>query len=1024
MGVAPLALALGLAAPAARAQEQTPAPAPADDIVVTGTRIRAADHPQVEPLVAIDKSYLAERGLFNLGDVLRESPGVRGSASPNGAQNVFGQGANYANLYGLGVNRTLTLVNGRRVVTSAVPSSAALASPGTPTDLNVFPTILVERVDRLSVGGAPVYGTDAIAGTINVILKKRMTGLDTEAVAGITGEGDNQRLSLQAAGGFDFADGRANLTAAVGWSRSEGVLANQRSFYRANVFSLTNPCSTFGAGQVCTSANTPLYLGNYGTPGRTPATDGRLNPGIGYNNSATDGNPGSVLVANANFWSLTTGGLIINPAAVPFASAGVPVNGLPYGRFDPNGNIVPYNTGTVYPSGRASGGDGYRPNDYAQITSTLERVNAAAFFTFDLTDRIRFFAEGLYANTRADQLAASPLNNSVIQGGANGYLTFSVNNPMLTQQARDWFAANGYTSTFTISRTNADIVDISGKSETDVYRAVGGLEGKFDLGGRTWNFEAYVNYGRSDVVDRVQDINQQAFINAINGCSTTPTVRLNGALTAPVADAACQPLNLFGEGRSSAAARAYVTQNTVTRSRLQQTVANFNVGGSPFDLNGNPVSLNFGFEHHTETGRFTPDAFIQAGRGRSAPVTPTAGSYRMNEEFVEVLVPIVTPQNDSAISRLEVFGRLRNVDNSTNGTFQAWAAGGSFAPIADVELRGNFTRSFRAPSITELYTLRTVGNFTVPDLCSAANINAGSAPAVRAANCAAFLAKYPNATPLSAATVSVPGFFGGNPDLRNEVADSFTYGVVLRPRFAPRLMLSVDYVNIKVTDPITILTPSAIASGCFDNITFDAGNPAKGNPFCALIQRDANGQVISNSSNPGLTAGYVNGKRLKMDAVQGTLNWWAPLHGLGPDGRVALGADVFVLRNRLLDTSGVAPTQSEGLFGDPKFQAQVRASYDSAVWGAQATVNYTGTQAFAYTNRGAQPNDVRELDHYDPYATVDAGLWFKTADRFRLTLSVTNLFNRVGQKYNGTIIPTSINDALGRRFAIGVRKAY
>lgn len=1037
LGCAPLVLALALGAESAQAQQA--APAAADEIVVTGTRIRQADQPSLEPTVKVDGGYLQDRNLFNLADALREKPGVRGSTTPNGPQSVFGQGANYINLYGLGVNRTLTLIDGRRVVSSSVPSSAASATPGTPVDLNVIPTILIDRTDVLSVGGAPVYGTDAIAGTVNVILKRRMKGLDLEATSGITSEGDNQRLSVQAAGGFDFADGRANLTGAFGWSKVDGVLANERWFYQANAFPLTNPCSTFGAGQVCANPGSPFYIGNYGTPGRTPGTDGRVNSGIGYNNTATDGFPGTVLVANAYFWPLAPGGVVLNPnaTALQATAAGLPFNGfpaanvpsLPFGRFDTNGNIVSYNPGTVYPGGRTSGGDGYRPNDYSQITSNLERLNAAAFFTFDASDSLRFFAEGIYAHTVGDQLTAAPLNNAVIQGGANGYLTFSSTNPMLTDQAKQWLAANGYPTNFVLSRTDADIVDLSGKSTMDVYRFVAGVEGKFVLGGHPWNYEATITYGRSDVVDRFQDINQQHFINAINGCSTVSTVRLNGAPTTPIADAACSPLNLFGAGRASAAALAYVQQNVVNRSRLQQTVANVNLGGPVFNLNDNPVSLNLGFEHHVEQGRFTPDAFVQAGRGRSAPVAPTAGSYHMNEEFAEVLVPFVTPSNNSFISKLEVFGRFRNVDNSTNGGFQAWAVGGAFAPVRDIELRGNFTRSFRAPSITELYSLRTVGNFTVPDLCSPSNINAGSAPAVRAANCAAFLAKYPGATPLTAATVSVPGFLGGNPNLRNEVANSFTYGVILRPRFAPRLTLSVDYVNIKITDPITIQTVASVASGCFDNISFNTADPANGNAYCSLIKRTATGQVVSDPANPGVTAGYVNGKRLKMDAIQASLDWSAPLSAFRMPGMVGVGAEVFYLRNRLNDVTGVAPVQSEGLVGDPKFQAQVQLRYENAAWGALTTINYTGTQAIAYTQRSnTQPNDVREIDHFDPYATVDLGLWVKAAERFRLTFTVTNLFNRMGQFYNGYLITgstnSSVNDALGRRFAISARKSF
>lgn len=1027
LGAAPLALGMACHAGTAQAQTApTSAPAaesPAADIVVTGTRIRLPNLTSLEPTVTVGRDYIAARGLTNLGDVLNESPGVRGSTTPAGIQSVFGQGMNFANLYGLGVNRTLVLVNGKRQVSSLVPTING--TPGTPVDLNTIPTILIDRVDRVSVGGAPVYGTDAIAGTINLILKRRTKGLDLSATTGITGEGDNFRLNLSALGGMDFAGGRGNVTAAVSYDKSNGVLYNDRWFYRANVINVANPSTALAAA--------------LGPVGRTLASDGRLNTGIGYNDTATDGFPATILVGNVTRPGISTNGVLASGA------------GAYSWQFDGASNLVAFNRGTLFAAPltggganpaatRASGGDGFRLNDYNQITSTVKRLNTALFATYELSDRAKLYFDGSWSRTTGDQLVTQPTFNSVATAGRSAPLTFSVTNPFLSDQARQQLANLGYTSTFTISRVNTDLTDPSGRTESDVYRGVLGLEGTFALGGREFSYEAYADFGRTDVADFYQDLDQQKFINAINVtkvgnqivCTTTATV----AGTAPIADAACQPLNLFGSGAASAAALAYVRRDTVSTSRLEQFVANANVGGSPFDLNGNPVSFNLGFEHHREYGRFVPDAFIQQGLGRLAAVSAVSGKFHLNEEFAEVLVPLVTPDNGWAISKLTAFGRVRHVDSSfANGGFTAWSAGGAFAPIKDIEFRGNVTRSFRAPSITELYSPRTVGQTTVLDLCSAANISGGSAPAVRAANCAAFLARYPTATPLSAATVSVPAYFGGNPNLQNEKADSFTWGVILRPSFVPGLSVAVDYVNIKVKNPITALTvgsaaTNGIVQACFDNPEFNTADPANGNAFCSLIQRDANGQVGNNPTSPGVTSGYVNGKRIHMDAVQAAVDYTTRLDGIGLPGALSLGADMFFLRNRLNDVTGIAPVQSEGLVGDPKFQGQFRVAYAAPAWGVSSNVNVTGAQALSYTQRGGSPSDVREFDHFDPYATVDAALWLNAAANFRLTLSVTNLFNRIGQLYYGYYVPGanstagSINDPLGRRFALSVRKRY
>jgi len=984
-------------------------------IVVTGSRIRLPNYSSAEPIVTVGSQYIDDRGITNVADALNEIPGYRGSVTPAGAQGSFGQGVNFINTYGLGSNRTLTLLNGRRVVSSNVTTIFGNASPGTQVDLNTIPVILIDRIDRVSIGGAPVYGTDAISGTVNIILKKKYTGLELRASSGITSEGDNFRWSIAGAGGFNFAGGRGNLTAAVSYEKVTGVLGNSRDFYAANLGNLTNPCSTFGTGLTCTTSTNANLVSNLGFAGRTLVNDGRINPNIGFNDSPTDGFPGSVLVRAVTIPSLTRGGLVSSgPGAYNW-------------QFDRSGNLVSYNRGIPFvaalPNGaaRASGGDGFTFNDYIQITSDLTRFNANLFFTYDLTDNVRFFAEGMFFEGKGNELVQQPSFNSTLFGGVSSPLTFSINDPRLTAQARAQLVSLGYTTTFQMSRANTDLADLTGNSVNRLYRGVAGFDGSFELGGRDYNFEAYVNYGRNNFTDYNQNINQQNFVNAINNCGTTSIV---GGVGTPIADSACSPLNLFGEGVASPAAKAYVIQQTVARTTLEQFVANVNVGGSPFDVFGNPVAFNLGFEHHEEKGAFTPDAFLQAGLGRSVAIAPTSGKYTLNEGFAEVLAPLITPNNEFIFNKLEVFGRYRLVDNSVNGGFSAWAAGGSFAPIEDVEFRGNFTRSFRAPAIVELYAPQTNVFTTVPDICSTANINSGPVPATRKANCDAFLAKYPTGTPLAAASATVPGLSGGNPNLRNEAADSFTYGVIIKPRFIPNLAISVDYINVKIKDPISSLTVATIAQSCFDNPVFDKTDPANGNNFCSLIRRDANGQVIADASNPGVISGYVNGQQIKMDAIQATVDYTTKLDGIGLPGKFEVGGDLFFLRNRLVDITGIAPVQSEGLLGDPKWQGQLRLRYSNDVWGMSSNINYVGTQAISYTNRGGNPNDTREFDHFDPYATVDASIWFDTTDDFRLSLSVTNLFNRVGQEYYGYIIPASINDALGRRFTASVRKRF
>ena len=543
------------------------------------------------------------------------------------------------------------------------------------------------------------------------------------------------------------------------------------------------------------------------------------------------------------------------------------------------------------------------------------------------------------------------------------------------------------------------------------------------------------NYGRTDITDVGQDLNRQNFINAVNVtrdgngnvvCTATPTNNAAPGGT-PKADPNCVPLNILGFGRASPEARAYVVSENRTESSLEQWVINANFGGSPFDLLGNPVGFNVGYEHRNEKGSFTPSDFQQRGLGRSVGIAPVSGEYNVDEFFGELLIPLITPSNNlSFLNRVEVFGRGRYVDNTVNGGFFAWSAGGKLSPIEDVTFRGNYTKSFRAPAITELFLPVSNAFNTVADYCSPANIGAGPAPDIRTRNCQAFLAAFPNATPLDAAGATVPSQSGGNDQLDNEVAKSFTYGVIIQPRFVPGLSVTVDYIDINIEQPISNLGVGDIGSACFDNPDFNISDPANGNAFCSRIRRyaqgeggtaanggDRGGQVVVDPLNPGIRTGFVNGNRIDFSGIQSTLDYSTSLSGVGLPGRFQIGGDMLYVRRRLVDITGVAPERSDGTLGDPEFSAQLNLRYLGDVFGLSTSINYVGEQLFNRTTRGP---DIREIDELDDYATVNIGAYVDVGDDFRLSAAVTNLFDRQGQEYFGVLIPASFNDLFGAAF--------
>lgn len=1017
VGVAALAVSAPAVAQDADAEDEAvvttdEAPAESKGITVTGSRIKLPNLTATEPTNTIDSAYIENRNFINVADALNDLPQIRGSVTPDGGQSAFGQGVNFINNFGLGTNRTLTLVNGRRLVSSNTPSLFGPAAPGLQVDLNVIPTALVKQIDIASTAGAPVYGSDAIAGTVNIILDDQYEGLSLIGTSSITEEGDGFSYRFEGVYGTSFADDRGHLQVSSFYTSTDGILQTARSDF---------------LDEIETQQNTILT--------------GRINPNLALNTSATDGVPDTVLFAGSRIFALTPLGLIINgPGGVTTAGSdvdGIFNNAVGAFQFDAGGNLVPFNPGTrpLNTNGTANGirgigGDpAFQFSDFGQLTSDLRRFGANLFLNYDVTDNINVFVEAQYYDARADELVQQPTFNSTLFGGLSSALTFTLDNPFLNDQARGVLQAAGVTNTFTVARANIAFADLTGFAETELLRGVVGARGDFQLGEKDWNWELSFNYGNTDITDFRQDINAQNFINATNVtrnaagqivCNPTPTTRTQAAF-APVADARCVPLNFFGD-QASAAAIDYIIEDSVSMSSLEQIVVNANVGGTPFTLFGNDVGLNVGYEYRRESGDFRPSEFDRQGLGRGAAVAPVSGEFELNEVFGELYVPLITPENDALIESAIVYGRGRYVDNTINGGFFSWAAGGSIAPVRDIEIRGNFTRSFRAPALTELFLPRSNAFGFVPDLCLPQSITAAPDQAIRQRNCDAFLGAFPNISrPQIAAQASIPIISGGNPNLENEQADSWSVGVILKPWFLPNFSVTVDYINISISDPIASLTTAQINSACFDNPVFDTSDPANGNQFCSLIRRDATGEVVSDPQNPGVTTGFVNGQSIDYEGIVASMLYATSLENLGIAGTFQLRGDLNVTLFRETNITGIAPVPTHGTIGDEQFVGQLAANYLGKNWGFGSVINYTGEGLFSRVGRTP---DAREFDQLEDFVTVDFNVYFQTDDDFRFNFVVNNLFDRRCQEYFGFCIPASRNDVFGRTFSASVSKRF
>lgn len=980
------------AAPQDAAQPSEQAATDLDTVIVTGSRIRRAGFDTLEPATVVGKEYIAERGITNIADALNEIPGFGTGATPEGAQGGFGVGVNFVNRFGLGTNRTLTVVNGRRFVSSNPPTLFGPAAPGSQVDLNAIPTAMIERVENLAIGGSPTYGSDAVAGVVNVILRKNFEGVEFGTTFGATEQGDNHRLNLTAVTGSNFGpEDRGNVVFALSYDKADGVLQTERERTRNQYFFAPNPANTGPA----------------------------------------DGTPDNVLNINRRIWSTPYGGLIsradglwYDPSIDDWAPFGFGPNNTVL-AFNPNGELVPYDPGRVTGPVDASGGEGLSLGDAGQLTSDLERMNFNTTARYQLTDGMAMFFEGSLFSSEALELTSQWVYNAPLFGGDSYSITLPSTYALLTDQARATLAGLGVPA-FNLARASRDLVTANGRSTTDLGRGVLGLEGDFLFADRNFYWEASVNYGRSDTQTFGTALDQQKFTNALHvvrnaqgqvvcAGAPVPGVNVPGGYS-PIPDADCVPLDILGEGRPSEAARNYVTDRTSAQSLLEQEVFNVNISSTLIEMWSGPLMYNIGYERRKESGLFEPDAFLQAGLGRSVPITPMSGTFSTDEWFGEVIVPLVNPDSQiPGLRKLDLVGKYRSVDNTINGRAGTYTYGMQWKPIEDLELRGNFTQSIRAPSITELFLPQvSIFDFVTGDPCDNEYINGGTNPAVRQTNCQAFL-NYYGLTEFEsfADDASIQGVDGGNPNLDNETADSLTYGFTWAPSFLEGLTVTADYYKIEIDDVISSLNAEQIAEACFDSVDFNTSDVPNANPFCSRIIRNAPG-----SADPGqattFVSGFVNGEYLHMEAYSAEVRYGFDTAAYG---RFDLGFSGYFPKKLEENNTGVAADESVGEIGTSEKQYQFSGNWRGQKLGAGLQANYLSSVVYDL-NDAPEQQDIMGLDSY---WLLNGNVSYDFTDKMKVRLAVSNLLDEEPPFPSAGI---GTYDILGRRYALSFEWRY
>lgn len=917
---------------AAIAAETPPEPGQVAEVVVTASRVTREGYSAPTPTTVVGAPQIAAAAPASLADYINQLPALVGSQTPRVATTSAAAtvGANFLNLRALGANRTLVLLDGHRVAPSTLVSVI---------DTNLLPQSLVQRVDIVTGGASAAWGSDAVAGVVNYVLDKTFTGGKAELQGGESQVGDARYVKGALTYGTSFADGRGHLLFSTEYLNDGGADAvTSRSWFKSEKI-IANPAFAPGNGQ----------------PARIVA------PGVGLG-VATDG------------------GLITGPSTITVSGHTIanPLRGV---QFDAAGNPEPFNFG--FTSGVLSvGGSAQDISQIIHLASPNKTFTAYTRGSFDLTPKINAYVELGYAH------ADSTIWTRAYE--RDGNITIRNDNAYLPQTIKDQLTATGQTS-FSLGKIFLDWGPSRGRNFREQKRIVTGLQGEF---GKGWSWDAYYQYGETNFTTGDYTVNPivpnfnsavDAVVNPATGaivCRSTLTNPTNG----------CSPLNVFGVGKGSAQAQAYIFGQSVQHTTIKQQVAAASLRGEPFSVWAGPVSIATGVELRKEEYAATTDPLSPTQVFFLGNYRPSKGDFNVKEAFAETVVPFLADK--PLAKRVDFNGAVRLTDYSLSGTVTSWKLGLTWDVNDELRFRGTRSRDIRAANLSELFQAGNTLNQTIND-------------------------------PISKTSYSVQQFTVGNPGLRPEDADTTAFGVVYRPAWLPGLAGSIDYFRIDIQG--AIFTPSAqqIIDQC------NGGAAA----YCALIGRNPASGLIATVRQAAFNVSAEATKGVDLDfSYRHDLDDWG--HGL--KGALTLRALGTYVQTRSVTVNGVkteyagtnanADQNSEAV---PRWRWLLTQTYDLGPFTTTLTERYIARGVY---NRAWGPLDIN--DNNIPsvtYVDLSASYRFKVlGNETQLFAVVQNLFDKappVSPIYGATnFLSTGANgylyDLIGRQYRAGLRLRF
>jgi iron complex outermembrane receptor protein len=1002
-------------------------------IVITGSRIPQPNLTAVSPVTVVNSQEVRLSGATRAEDIVNSLPQAFAAQSGNVSNGSSGTAT--INLRNLGSNRTLVLVNGRRVV------------PGDPTpgngsaaDINFIPATLIERVDVLTGGASSVYGADAVAGVVNFIMNTNFEGIrldgqysfynhvnnETVLVPGFTARGfgyphgpvaDGGTVDLSGQIGASFDDGHGHVVAYGTYRRLDAVTQDKRD-YSACVAQAAKPLTN----------PVPICGGSLTNSAATVIVDVPSNNAAGFTSTVFQVGPNRTLTQKLQ-------------------------------RFN------------------------FAPTNYYQRPD--ERYTLGFFANYEISESLRPYLEGMYMDDRTvAQIAPS---------GDFGN-TFAVNcdNPLLSAQQRSIICAPGNLLTTpdlfgvfpgtvlapdatdctpppagrgpAACRTPHVFIDpttgqpyfkgfaqilrrnveggprIDDREHSD-FRIVAGMRG--DLG-KAWSYDAYYLYGRTNYADTyTNDFSITRLRNALDvvtGPNGQPVCRsaLSGA------DSSCVPYDVWGTGTVTQAALNYLQTPGFQRGVNGETVLSGSITGKlgqygvQFPWAENGVGIALGAEYRKESLDLKTDAAFSllpssdlAGQG--SPTLSTFGQFDVREVFGEIRIPIV---ENSFFQNLSLEAGYRHSKYNVIGTNDRYSTdtykiGGDFAPVRDLRFRASYNRAVRAPNIQELFAPTHVQLDGSADPCSGHPIAAGEA------GCLAQGLKVGQVVAGNPAG-QYNGELGGSLTLTPEIADTYSFGAVIQPRWIPRLAITIDWFNIKIKNAIQQIGADTILKQCV--LT---ANPT----FCNLVHRDSSGSIWRSA------AGFVfdHPRNIGGFSTRGIDVGASYAMNIGRWGGLSFNMNGTWLDRLVTDTGISAPYNCAGFYGlvcsgggtlsapNPKWRHKARLTWNapdgigvSIAWRyfSQVKVDLASTQAGLSGPFSVFNAKIPAQSYFDLALTARIG------DHYQFRLGVNNIFDKpppiIGSNgstsdinacaaiyCNGNTYPGTY-DALGRYIFAGV----